>query len=148
MIKVPHLAPGDEAALKQFQKQWATYQKLVDTNSLASKQAGQFLHAALAGVTKPFAFVDIACGDAGLMKQVLAGTKIKHYHGIDLSEPALALAAKNLNDVPFEVELDQIDFVEANPLTLSGAACPFIILVRRGSFACSRRFIARPVTFS
>jgi hypothetical protein len=47
------------------------------------------------------------------MKQALAGTKIKHYHGIDLSEPALELAAKNLKNAPFEVELDQIDFVEA-----------------------------------
>ena len=28
------------------------------------------------------------------MKQALAGTKINHYHGIDLSEPALELAAK------------------------------------------------------
>ncbi len=67
----------------------------------------------MAGLTKPFAFVDIACGDAGQMKRALAGTKIDHYHGIDLSEPALELAAKNLENVPFEVELDQIDFVEA-----------------------------------
>jgi hypothetical protein len=34
-------------------------------------------------------------------------------HGIDLSEPALEFAAKNLDGVPFEIELDQIDFVEA-----------------------------------
>jgi 2-polyprenyl-3-methyl-5-hydroxy-6-metoxy-1,4-benzoquinol methylase len=117
MIRVHHFAPGedvdDEAALEQFQKQWATYQKLVDNNSLAPKQTGDLLHTALTGLIKPFAFVDIACGDAGQMKQALAGTKIKHYHGIDLSEPALELAAKNLKNAPFEVELDQIDFVEA-----------------------------------
>ncbi|HEY8263724.1 MAG TPA: hypothetical protein VIG26_05125 [Methyloceanibacter sp.] len=98
MIRIHHFAPGedvaDEAALEQFQKQWATYQKLVDNNSLASKQTGDLLHAALTGLIKPFAFVDIACGDAGQMKQALAGTKINHYHGIDLSEPALELAAK------------------------------------------------------
>jgi Methyltransferase domain len=116
MIKIQHFAPGgvvDEAALEQFQKQWATYQKLVDNNSLASEQSGVILHAALAKLPKPFAFLDIACGDAGQMKQVLAGTKIRHYHGIDLSEPALELAAKNLDGVSFEVELDQIDFVDA-----------------------------------
>ena len=117
MINIHHFAPGedvvDEAALEQFQKQWATYQKLVDHNSLASKEAGERLHAALAGLTQPFAFVDIACGDASQMKRALTGTKIDHYHGIDLSEPALELAAKNLENVPFEVELDQIDFVEA-----------------------------------
>jgi hypothetical protein len=63
MINIHHFAPGedvvDEAALEQFQKQWATYQKLVDHNSLASKEAGERLHAALAGLTQPFAF--IAC---------------------------------------------------------------------------------------
>src|SRR5262245_16605645 len=39
--------------------------------------------------------------------------KGSHYHGIDLSEPALELAANNLKDMPFEVELDHRDFVEA-----------------------------------
>jgi hypothetical protein len=35
------------------------------------------------------------------MSQALAGTKVNHYHGIDLSQPALELAAKNLKGVPF-----------------------------------------------
>ena len=47
------------------------------------------------------------------MKRALSGTKASHYHGIDLSEPALELAAKNLEGVPFEVELDHRDFVTA-----------------------------------
>jgi len=106
-------AAADEAALEQFQKQWATYQKLVDTDSLAHKEVGTILHGALKAVPKPFAFLDIACGDAGQMKRALAGTKVSHYHGIDLSEPALELAAKNLAGVPFEVELDHRDFVTA-----------------------------------
>ena len=45
--------------------------------------------------------------------RALAGTKINHYHGIDLSEPALELAANNLAGVTFEVELDHRDFVTA-----------------------------------
>jgi hypothetical protein len=106
-------AVADQAALEQFQQQWATYQKLVDTDAVASKEAGAILHRALAAIPKPFAFVDIACGDAGQMRRVLSGTKIDHYHGIDLSEPALELAAKNLTGVPFEVELDCRDFVSA-----------------------------------
>jgi hypothetical protein len=106
-------AVADQAALEQFQQQWATYQKLVDTDAVASKEAGAILHLALAAIAKPFAFVDIACGDAGQMRRALAGTKINHYHGIDLSEPALELAAKNLAGVPFEVELDCRDFVSA-----------------------------------
>jgi hypothetical protein len=106
-------AVADQAALEQFQKQWATYQKLVDTDSLSHKEVGSLLHQALAAVPKPFAFLDIACGDAGQMKAALLGTKVVHYHGIDLSEPALELAAKNLAGVTFEVELDHRDFVTA-----------------------------------
>jgi hypothetical protein len=104
---------ADEAALEQFQKQWATYQKLVDHDSLSHQEVGQILHDALKAISKPFAFLDIACGDADQMKAALAGTKVEHYHGIDLSEPALELAAKNLAGVPFEVELDHRDFVTA-----------------------------------
>ena len=82
-------AVADQAALEQFQKQWATYQKLVDADALAHKEVGTILHGALAVLAKPFAFVDIACGDAGQMRRALSGINISHYHGIDLSEPAL-----------------------------------------------------------
>lgn len=106
-------AIADQAALEQFQKQWATYQKLVDSDALASRETGAILRRALLGLPRPFAFLDIACGDAGQMRAALAGTKVRHYHGIDLAEPALELAAKNLAGVPFEVELDHRDFVAA-----------------------------------
>jgi hypothetical protein len=106
-------AVADQVALEQFQAQWATYQKLVDTDALAHKEVGAILHGALAAIPDPFAFIDIACGDAGQMKAALAGTRVKHYHGIDLSEPALGLAAKNLEGVGFSIELDHRDFVAA-----------------------------------
>jgi methyltransferase family protein len=106
-------AVADKAALEQFQKQWATYQKLVDTDALSHKEVGKLLHETLKALPEPFAFLDIACGDAGQMKPALAGTKASHYHGIDLSQPALDLAAKNLKGVPFAVELDHRDFVAA-----------------------------------
>lgn len=92
----PGGAVADEAALEQFQKQWATYQKLVDTDALSHKEVGRILHDTLKAIAEPFAFLDIACGDAGQMNKALSGTKVDHYHGIDLSEPALELAAKNL----------------------------------------------------
>jgi SAM-dependent methyltransferase len=116
-IHIHHFRPGtaidDQAALEQFQRQWATYQKLVDSDALSHKEVGGILHQTLKVIPQPFAFLDIACGDAGQMKQALGATKVKHYHGIDLSEPALELAAKNLAGVSFEVELDHRDFVDA-----------------------------------
>ena len=106
-------AVADAGALEQFQKQWATYQNLVDSDAVSHRETGAILHRALAALPRPFAFLDIACGDAGQMRTALAGTKVRHYHGIDLAEPALALAAKNLAGVPFDVELDHRDFVTA-----------------------------------
>ena len=47
------------------------------------------------------------------MKTALRGTQVRHYHGIDLSQAALELAAANLADLPFKVDLDHRDFVEA-----------------------------------
>jgi ubiquinone/menaquinone biosynthesis C-methylase UbiE len=103
----------DEQALEQFQKQWATYQKLVDHDTMAHKELTEILHDSLMPLSQPFDFLDIACGDAGQMKAALAGTQARHYQGIDLSEPALRLAAKNLEGASFAVDLDHGDFVAA-----------------------------------
>jgi SAM-dependent methyltransferase len=48
-----------------------------------------------------------------MMPAALRATQVRHYHGIDLSQAALELAAANLARVPFEVDLDHRDFVEA-----------------------------------
>ncbi|MGH6793371.1 MAG: hypothetical protein ACRECF_11635, partial [Methyloceanibacter sp.] len=61
-IHIHQFEPGgavdDAAALEQFQQQWATYQKLVDADSLSHKEVGSILHGALTGLNKPFAFID------------------------------------------------------------------------------------------
>jgi Methyltransferase domain len=104
----------DAAALEQFQQQWATYQKLVDSGCLSHRAVGDLLGAALKErFQRAFQILEIACGDASLMRRVLPGTTVSHYHGIDLAEPALELAAKNLAGVNFAVDLDHRDFVEA-----------------------------------
>ena len=104
----------DADAMEQFQRQWATYQKLVDADWLSHKAVGQILGSALnERFTRPFPILDIACGDASLMRRVLPGTTVGHYHGVDLAEPALELAARNLADVAFEIDLDHRDFGEA-----------------------------------
>jgi methylase of polypeptide subunit release factors len=110
-VHIHQFQPGgavvDAAALAQFQEQWETYRKLVESGCLAHREVGAILRETLNDVFKsPFSFLDIACGDASLMKAVLPGTRVRHYHGIDLSQPALELAAANLAGLPFEVDLD------------------------------------------
>lgn len=105
----PGGAVVDAAALAQFQESWATYRKLVESDCLAHREVGGILRGSLNEVfTSPFRFLDIACGDASMMKTALRDTAVRHYHGIDLSQAALELAA-----APFEVDLDHRDFVEA-----------------------------------
>lgn len=117
-VHIHQFQPGgavvDRAALAQFQQQWETYRKLITSNALSHREVGRLLHDSLnERFASGFSFLDIACGDASLMPAALAGTKVLHYHGIDLSEPALELAARNLANVPFVVDLDHRDFVEA-----------------------------------
>jgi 2-polyprenyl-3-methyl-5-hydroxy-6-metoxy-1,4-benzoquinol methylase len=117
-VHIHQFQPGgavvDAAALAQFQQQWATYRKVVESDDLSHREVGTILRTTLNEVFKaPFTFLDIACGDASVMKAALSGTKVRHYHGIDLSEPALELAAANLAGMPFEVDLDHRDFVDA-----------------------------------
>ena len=110
---VPRGAVLDGAALKQFQQQWRTYQKLVDADCLSHREISALLRETLnKAFPAPFTFLDIACSDASMMRTALRGTKVRHYHGVDLSQPALELAAANLADMPFETDLDHRDFVE------------------------------------
>ena len=117
-VHVHQFKPGgavvDAGALAQFQQQWATYRKLITSNALSHREVGAILHDTLnQAFASPFTFLDIACGDASMMKIALRRTKVRHYHGIDLSQPALELAAANLARSPFEVDLDHRDFVDA-----------------------------------
>jgi len=112
-VHIHHFAAGrgivDAEALKVFQAQWAIYQKLVDSNVLSHAEVGRILHDVLTErFATPFSFLDIACGDASLTKAALAGTCVRHYHGIDLAGPAIDLAATNLAGEPFEVDLERI----------------------------------------
>jgi len=62
-VHIREFQPGgsvdDEAALEQFQKQWATYQKLVDSDALSHKEVGGLLHQTLKAISRPFAFLDM-----------------------------------------------------------------------------------------
>jgi hypothetical protein len=80
-VHIHQFKPGgavvDAAALAQFQEQWATYRKLVASNCLCHREVGGILRATLNDVfASPFTFLDIACGDASMMRTALRGTKV------------------------------------------------------------------------
>jgi SAM-dependent methyltransferase len=97
-----------------FQAEWQTYRKVVEENYFFHHEACATLHRVLVEeVASPFRFLDVACGDASATAPALAGTKVSHYRGIDLSEAALALARQALNALPCPVTLERRDFVNA-----------------------------------
>jgi ubiquinone/menaquinone biosynthesis C-methylase UbiE len=118
MVNVQRQAPvalaRDETALDIFRHQWELYRKFLTHDYLENAGAYAELHRFLNdNVTRPFAFVDLACGDASGIVTALKGTEIANYRGIDLAPPALELAKRNLAALPCAVELDEADFVQA-----------------------------------
>jgi ubiquinone/menaquinone biosynthesis C-methylase UbiE len=87
----------DEQAVQTFRDQWQVYSKLVDNDYLSHKAVGAVLHRELlTDVSRPFRFLDLACGDARLTVAALQGTRVIHYHGIDLSASALGMARQTV----------------------------------------------------
>ena len=97
-----------------FQQQWQIYRTMVEENYLFHREAYACLHRILVEeAVQPFRFLDIACGDASASTAALKGTRIAHYHGIDLSAAALDLARQALAALACPVTLQHADFVEA-----------------------------------
>jgi SAM-dependent methyltransferase len=118
MVNVRHHEPTGEVldaqAEEQFAKDWGTYRKLVVNDYVFHREVYAALHRVLTeDVAGPFRFLDLACGDAEGVVGALKGTRVDHYHGVDLSGPALEMARAALEALPCPVELDQRDFVDA-----------------------------------
>jgi len=94
---------------------WDTYHKVVAGDHMFHRAIGAELRAALetrfAG--RPYQMLDLGCGDAFALAPLLEGLAPAAYHGIDLSEAALALAAKNLSLLPCPVTLERVDMLSA-----------------------------------
>lgn len=104
----------DHQAMEEFQHGWQTYKKAVDNNYISHREAYAALHRVLRDEFQgPFRFLDLACGDASASVGALLNTTVAHYHGIDLSEPALELARNTLDVLPCEVDLEEQDFIKA-----------------------------------
>jgi hypothetical protein len=105
------VAAPDSAAMEIFQNQWEVYRKFLKYDYLSNAEACAALRRFLGvEVSRPFRFLDLACGDASGVVSALEATPIELYRGVDLSAPALALAAGNLAALPCTVRLDEADF--------------------------------------
>jgi SAM-dependent methyltransferase len=97
-----------------FQQQWQIYRSVVDHNYLFHREVYDCLRRILVNeAPQPFRFLDVGCGDATDIADVLSGTRIARYHGTDLSAAALELAGRSLAVLDCPVTLEQRDFVDA-----------------------------------
>ena len=108
-------SPRDEKALEIFQQQWDIYRKFLEHDYLGNAGAYAHLRAFLkSDIPRPFALLDLACGDASGIVTAVQGLGVTSYRGVDLSGPALDIARTNLHELPCAAELVQADFVAAD----------------------------------
>jgi ubiquinone/menaquinone biosynthesis C-methylase UbiE len=123
------------ASQELFTQEWHVYRKMVDNDYLFHAGAYRHLRQLLIeDFDRPFFFLDIACGDAGMSIKALEGTKIAGYHGVDISRQALDIAEQNLAALGCSIKLEQRNYVEAlsewqEGSMLFGLACRFTICV-------------------
>lgn len=117
MVNIPQepaIAARDEKAVEIFRHQWQVYRKVLDHDYLWNAGAYARLHRfLLEDIARPFDFLDLACGDASGIVPALKDTAVARYQGVDLAAPALALAERNLEALPCDVELEHADFATA-----------------------------------
>lgn len=94
---------------------WSLYAKVVDANCMFHREIGDAVEAALRArfAGRPFALLDLGCGDAAQLAPRLSHFNVKRYLGVDLSQPALDLARKNLAALACPVDLQCGDLLES-----------------------------------
>lgn len=101
----------NEPSAVRFFHVWDTYAKVVAGNYMFHREIGAGVKKALLERfgDRPFSVLDLGCGDAATFAPLLEGFALKSYRGVDLSEAALAIAARNLGRLSCPVELTQAD---------------------------------------
>jgi SAM-dependent methyltransferase len=92
---------------------WRIYRKVLDLDYMGHREVYGTLQQALSAAPSGFAFLDIACGDAAGTARALAGSGVGSYAGIDISRPALDIAAQELAALDCPVTLIERDPREA-----------------------------------
>lgn len=96
-----------------FRSAWAVYRKIVDNDYMFHREIYADLSSFLQRRFRrqPFAMLELGCGDAHETMQAVRGCELSQYVGVDLSEPALQLAADHVADLPCPTRLIQADML-------------------------------------
>ena len=103
---------SSEGGLAIFVAQQALCRRVVKANYMSHRAFFGILHDLLKARSAPFSLLDLACGDAGCSVGALRGTNVSDYVAVDLSEPALSLAASNASSLRCATQVVRRDFQE------------------------------------
>ena len=95
-----------------FVEQQAIYRRVVEADYMSHRALFELLHDLVQARRQPFSFLDLASGDASCSIGALRRTNVSDYTAVDLSEPALTLAANNARSLACGVQVVQQDFQE------------------------------------
>lgn len=104
----------NQAIVKNFFDNWSIYDKVLAHNYMYHgdiyRDVQHFITSHYAD--RPFALFDLGCGSALHLAHALKNSPICRYRGYDLSDLALAQAARNLAGLGCPIELHQGDLLE------------------------------------
>ena len=97
-----------EPGVDLFERQWATYQILVEHNLMEHREITHAITSAIHewlaqrdDQAQAIEMVDLGCGDLGQLAPLLRKLPLKKYVGLDLTKAVLPLAQNNLGSVPY-----------------------------------------------
>ena len=105
------LTPTD-IPTRLFRASWGLYESIIHANYMGHRE----IHAAVREVIRalarrqPYSILDLGCGSVRGVAEILQALPPARYLGVDLSQPALVEAAKNLSGLP-KVELREEDML-------------------------------------
>jgi SAM-dependent methyltransferase len=102
------------AVAKNFFDEWSIYDQVLDHNYMHHDEIYRDVQRILADryESRPFAILDLGCGSARHLVRALKGRSVSRYVGYDLSDVALAHAARNLVELGGPFEVRQGDLLE------------------------------------
>jgi SAM-dependent methyltransferase len=100
---------------ENFFDQWSIYDQILAHNYMHHDDIFRDVQHLLADryATQPFSLLDLGCGSARHLAQALQGRSVSRYVGYDLSDVALAHAARNLASLGCPTDLHQGDLLDA-----------------------------------
>ncbi|MBJ7260280.1 MAG: class I SAM-dependent methyltransferase [Chthoniobacterales bacterium] len=96
--------------VRAFFANWDIYKLCLEHNTLHHREVGEILRTRLLALDQPFSFLDLACGDAEVTAEALAGSRVNSYTGVDYSAPAIALAVEKTSVLHIPRKFHEQDF--------------------------------------